>query len=118
MRRPWFEAGAALAAAGVSPNPDPNAPVLGSIWTQPMISLETFAFLTRIDATTKPTVFPDLHHLARHIERRRLDAGADRAIQLEEVEDLQFAGHPGLHTGVQVWLLDMAHERERSRDYA
>lgn len=118
MRRPWFEAGAALAAAGFSLKPDPNAPVLGSIWTQPMIDLAAYAFLTRIDATTKPTVFPDLHHLARHIERRRLDAGLDRAIQLEEVEDLKFAGQPGLHTGVQVWLLDMAHEREASLGYA
>lgn len=118
MRRPWFEARAALAAAGFPLTPDPDAPVTGSIWTQPMINLASFAFLTRIDATTKPTVFPDLHHLARHIERKRLDAGADRAIQLEEVEDLQFAGQPGLHTGVQVWLLDMAHERERSLGYA
>jgi hypothetical protein len=118
MRRPWFEAGPALAAAGLSLTPDPDAPVTGSIWTQPMIDLAAYAFLTRIDATTKPTAFPDLHHLARHIERRRLDAGADRSIQLEEVEDLQFAGQPGLHTGVQVWLLDMAHEREASLGYA
>lgn len=118
MRPPWFEARAALAAGGFSLNPDPDAPVVGSIWTQPMIDLAAYAFLTRIDATTKPTVFPDLHHLARHIERRRLDAGGDRSIQLEEVEDLQFAGQPGLHTGVQVWLLDMAHERETSLGYA
>jgi hypothetical protein len=118
MRPPWFEARVAIAAAGHAFTPDPDAPVTGSIWTQPMINLASFAFLTRIDATTKPTVFPDLHHLARHIERKRLDAGADRAIQLEEVEDLQFAGQPGLHTGVQVWLLDMAHERELSLGYA
>ena len=118
MRPPWFEARPALAAAGHSVFIDPAEPVLGSIWTQPMINLASFAFLTRIDATTKPTVFPDLHHLARHIERRRLEEPGDRGLQLEEVDDLQFAGHPGLPTGVQVWLLDLANERERSLGYA
>jgi hypothetical protein len=55
MRAPWFEAGPALAAAGFSLNPDPAAPVVGSIWTQPMIDLASYALLTRIDATTRPT---------------------------------------------------------------
>jgi hypothetical protein len=122
MRRPWFEAGPALAAAGHAPPPPPiggaATPAPGCIWTLPMIHDADFAFLTRINATTKPTVCADLHGLARHIERRRLALGGDRAIQLEEVEDLQFANRPGLHRGVQVWLLDMAHERETSLGYA
>lgn len=122
MRPPWFEAGPALAAAGHTlchpRESGDHAPVLGCIWKQPMINHAPFAFLTRIDATTKPTVFVDLHALARHIERRRLDATGDRAIQLEQVDDLQFAGEPGLHRGVQVWLLDLAHERDRSLGYA
>lgn len=122
MPRPWFEAGPALAAAGFSLTPDPTQPVTGCIWTCPMINHAPYAFLTRIDATTKPTIFPDIHGLARHIERRRLaeqsDGSGDRAIQLEEVEDLQFAGQPGLHRGVQVWLLDLAQDRDRSLGYA
>lgn len=122
MRRPWFESGPALAAAGHAPTPPPldgaATPALGRIWTLPMIHDADFAFLTRIDATTKPTVCVDLHALARHIERRRLELAGDRAIQLEEVEDLQFANRPGLHRGVQIWLLDMAHEREASLGYA
>lgn len=79
MRPQWFEAGPALAAAGLSRLPDPAEPVLGSIWTQPMIDDARYAFLTRIDATTKPTLFPDLHALARHIERRRTEETGDRA---------------------------------------
>ena len=121
MRRPWFEAGPALAAAGHAPPPPVGTapmPALGCIWTLPMIHDADFAFLTRINATTKPTVCASLLGLARHIERRRLALGGDRALQLEEVEDLQFANRPGLHRGVQVWLLDMANERETSLGYA
>lgn len=121
MRRPWFESGPALAFTNHAPPPPVGAapmPALGCIWTLPMIHDADFAFLTRIDPTTKPTVCADLHGLARHIERRRLALPGDRAIQLEEVEDLQFANRRGLHRGVQVWLLDMAHERETSLGYA
>jgi hypothetical protein len=120
MRVPWFEAGPALAAAGFSLRPDPDNPEarLGNIWTRPMIDSARYAFLPRLDAVTKPTVFADLHHLARHIERKRLAESGDRGLQLEDVEDLQFAGEPGLHRGVQIWLLDMANDREASLGYA
>jgi hypothetical protein len=108
MRRPWFESGPALAFTNHAPPPPAGTatpPALGCIWTLPMIDTcchpgegrgADFAFLTRIDATTKPTVWADLHGLARHIERRRLALPGDRAIQLEEVEDLQFANRRGL----------------------
>lgn len=107
MRPPWFEAGPALAAAGHTPFPL-TAGRTGNIWTRPMVDTATYAFLPRIDAVTKPIVCADLMALARHIERKRDGHG----LQLEDVEDLEFAGQPGLHRGVKVTRLDLANEPE------
>lgn len=80
-----------------------------------MADLSRFAFLRRIDPVTKPIVFPGgLAELARFIERERKGA----AIQLEQVEDLEVRGSPDLHTGVQIWILDMDNARDRSLGYA
>lgn len=118
MRPPWFEAAPALAAAGLPLSPDTaRHAAVPTLWSHPMIDTARYAFLPRLDAVTKPFVFNDLSALARHIERARTQGG-DPGLQLEEVEDLQFAGDPGLHRGVQVWLLDLANERERALGYA
>ncbi|PZO07623.1 MAG: hypothetical protein DCF29_03740 [Alphaproteobacteria bacterium] len=111
MRRPWFEAGPALAAAGFSLT---TAATRGSAWKHPMVDTALYAFLPRLDAVTKPFVFADIQGLARHIDRNSLG----QALQLEEVEDLQFAGVEGLHRGVQVWRLDISNDREASQGYA
>lgn len=111
MPRPWFECIPALAAAGHSLT---LAATRGSAWTHPMVDTAQFAFLARLDPVTKPVVFSDIQSLARHIDRRSENC----ALQLEEVEDLQFAGVDRLHRGVQVWRLDMCNDRDVSLGYA
>lgn len=110
MRRPWFEAGPALAAAGFSLNLDqPLHPVARSLI---MADKPNYAFLPRIDGVTRPIVQPDLLSLGRHIERRR----NGQNLQLIDVEDIEYDGE--IHAGVKVMLLDMANEPETCLGFA
>jgi len=97
--RPWIEASAMLAAADVADVViKPIHPLDRSLR---MADSADFAFLPRLDAVTHPFVFADVASMARHIERKR----AGRPLQLEDVEDIEIEGRPGLYVGVQVWSL-------------
>lgn len=99
MRPPWIEAGPMLAAAGFALAPvKPLHPLARSLR---MADSADFAFLPRLDAVTRPFVFPNCAALARHIERKR----DGRPMQLVDVEDIEIEGRAGLYTGVQVWTL-------------
>lgn len=107
MRRPWIEATAFLAAHGFAV-PDPSTPRRARR-SHPEIRMPDaaqFALAPRLDGITKPVVFDSLPALAKAIERRR----ESRPVQLEEVEDLEFAGSPALHRGVKITTLDMGGE--------
>lgn len=110
--RPWVEAGPLLAAAGL-----PLAPLAR---THPLIrsltlsDLPDFAFAPRLDAVTKPRVFPSLGRLADHIERRR----HGQALELVDVEDIEIPGRAGLYRGVQVFTLLLDNGRDRCLGYA
>lgn len=120
--RPHFEAAAWLAAHGF------GAVAKGPIqpWRYPMTDGVRFAFITKLDAVTKPRVFQSLDALADHIEGLRFG----QAIQVEEVEDLRFqwrsaAGRPEPvepetrpDIGVQIWTLLMDNGRDRSLGFA
>lgn len=84
-----------------------------------------FALLPRMDAVTKPLVFPDLDALAAHIERQRGGQG----LELVEVEDMHHqwrseGGGQGIDApdardrGVQVWTLDLGQNRDRCLGWA
>ena len=104
MRPPWFEATAALGAAGFSSAPpQPPHPVARSLI---MADTPNYAFLPRIDAVTQPVACPDLMALARHIERKR----GGQNLQLIDVDDIEYAGRT--YGGVKVMLLDMANDPE------
>lgn len=110
MRPPWIEAAALLGAHGFdSTPPKPLHPVARSLI---MADKPNYAFLPRIDAVTRPVVFPDLLSLARHIERGR----NSQNLQLIEVDDIDYAGQ--LHQGVKVMLLDMSNDPERCLGFA
>lgn len=122
MRSPWVEAGALLAASGHALAPPPPPPTLR---TRLMADHADFAFLSRMDATTKPIVFQSLNALADHIEGRR----HGQAIQLDQVEDLhdqrrratgagEAAPEGQCDRGVQVWTLMLDGTRDRSLGYA
>lgn len=76
--------------------------------------LPRYAFAERLDDATKPRVFPHLKRLAEHIESRRYGQPLD----LEEVENLEIPGRPGLYRGVQVFTLDLANSRDRCLGWA
>lgn len=115
--RPHIEAAALLAAHGfghLAKGPIPPRRL-------PMSDDVRFAFLRKIDATTKPQVFQTLDQLADHIEGLRFG----QALDLKDVDDLRFQwrsaqGRPEPETsdartdrGVQVFtqLLDGGHDR-------
>lgn len=99
MRRPWIEAAPMLAAAGCTAAAiKPLHPLARSLR---MAATADFAFMPRLDAVTRPYVFPTALALARHIERKR----TARAMELVDVEDIEIEGRAGLYTGVQVWTL-------------
>jgi hypothetical protein len=102
--RPHVEAAVLLAAHG-----RPFIP-LRPAGAKSMQPTHPFAFIPHDDAggRPKPTVFPDVHHLARHIERKR----EGRVIELVDAEDVEVPGRPGLQTGVQIWTrIDDARDR-------
>lgn len=76
--------------------------------------LPAYAFAERLDDATKPRVFPHLKRLADYIESRRFG----RALELQEVEDLEIPGRDGLFTGVQVFTLDLSNSRDRCLGWA
>lgn len=103
MRRPWIEATAFLAAHGFAvPEPSPSRRRRPNPEIR-MPDTAQFALQPVLDGITKPVVFDSLPSLARAIERRR----DQRPVQLEDVEDLEFAGSPALHRGVKITALDM-----------
>lgn len=120
--RPWIEATALLAAHGLVGTAAPT-PYLRRY---PMTDGVRFAFITRLDAVTKPRVFPSIDALADHIEGMRFG----QAIQVEEVEDLRFqwrsaAGRPEPvepdarpDIGVQIWTLMLDNSRDRALGFA
>lgn len=120
MRRPWTEATALLAAHGFACTPPP--PLKGLI---PMSAEIRFAFLARIDAVARPTVFQTLDRLAAHIEGQRFG----QAIQLEEIAELRrrramatgqadAAPDGRRDRGVQIWTLLLDGSRDRSLGFA
>ena len=115
--RPWVEAGPLLAAAGLPLAPHCLAKLTR---THPLIrsltlsDLPDFAFAPRLDAVTKPRVFPSLARLADHIERRR----HGQPLELVDVEDIEIPGRAGLYRGVQVFTLLLDNGRDRCLGYA
>ncbi len=108
MRPPWSEAAVLLAVHNFTPPPT-DGPRRRSLWSLKPMPRKPFALFRKADATDpNPSEFDTLAQLAARIERKR----ADRAIQLEEVENLEFQGDRRLHVGVQVWALDMANEKD------
>ena len=104
MRPPWIEATALLAAHGfAAPDPSPSRPTRRPAPDIRMPDAAQFDLVPKIDGITKPFVFDSLPSLARAIERRR----DGRPVQLEDVEDLEFAGSAALHHGVKITALDM-----------
>ena len=80
--RPHFEAAAWLAAHGfgeVAKGPIPPRRLT-------MSDDVRFAFITKLDAVTKPRVFQSIDALADHIEGMRFG----QAIELKDVDDLKF----------------------------
>ena len=110
MRPPWSEAAVLLASAGFSSAPPKRIHLI----TRSLIMADkpNYAFLPRIDAVTRPVVFPDLLSLARHIERGR----TGQNLQLIEVDDIEHEGQ--LHQGVKVMLLDMCNDPDRCLGFA
>lgn len=116
MRPQWSEAAVLLAAHDFTPVPHQASVGRNrrSFWSLKPMPPKPYALFRKSaaqeDETTdpKPVVFDTLAQLAAHIERRR----ADRMIELEEVEDLEFQGDARLHVGVRVWALDMAGDRD------
>lgn len=89
------------------------------------MSPAAYALLPRLDAVTRPIVFPDIQALAAHIERRR----QGQALELVEVEDLHHRWHLegggvgvdlplAADRGVQIWTLDMSNGRDRCIGWA
>lgn len=110
MRPPWFEATPALAAAGFATAPvKPIHPVARSLI---MADTPNYAFLPRTDAVIRPVACPDLMALARHIDRQ----SQGQNLQLIDVEDIEYAGR--LFSGVEILLLDMANEPDRTLGFA
>lgn len=122
MPRPWVEATALLAAHGFRAGPPfkPQSP-----WNRLMSQNIDYAFLARVDAVAKPTVFGALDRLAAFIEAKRCGQG----IQLEEIEALHErrriavgdspAAPAGVRDrGVQIWTLLLDGTRDRSLGFA
>ncbi|MCZ8195035.1 hypothetical protein [Brevundimonas sp.] len=118
--RPWVEAGPLLAAAGLAVGPLPRInPLLRSMLMADFAAISSgglpdFAFAPRLDAVTKPRVFPSLARLADHIERRR----HGQPLELVDVEDIEIPGRAGLYRGVQVFTLLLDNGRDRCLGYA
>lgn len=116
MRPQWSEAAVLLAAHDFTPVPHQASVGRNrcSHWSLKPMPPKPYALFRETDGQTsritdtKPVVFDTLAQLAAHIERRR----ADRMIELEEFEDLEFQGDDRLHIGVRVWALDMAGDRD------
>ncbi|RZJ19095.1 MAG: hypothetical protein EON91_02560 [Brevundimonas sp.] len=108
MRGPHIDAAALLAAHGHS-----AAPITFRKGLR-MADTVRFALLPRLDATVKPVVFPDIHALARKIQRER----GLQALDMTEIEDLELAGRPDAHRGVQIYTLDDGNNRDRFLGYA
>lgn len=90
----------------------PLAAVTGrpTFWSlRPMPPKPYALFRTAEIATERPLVFDTAAQLAAYFERLRGDA----ALELEEVEDLEFRGDPNLHVGVRIWSLDLSNARDR-----
>lgn len=106
--RPHVDAAALLAAHGHA-----LAPLRTGV--RLMDAMTRFAFIAHSDAgVAKPFVFPDVHALARHVERRR----EGRAIELVDAEDVEVPGRDALQVGVQVYLLGMDNARDRPLGWA
>lgn len=103
MRPPWSEA-AVLLATHHFPPPPPRDPRRRNFWSLNPMPRQPYALFKKADASdANPSEFATLAQMAARIERKR----ADRALYLEEVENLEFQGDKRLHVGVQVWALDM-----------
>lgn len=122
MRTPWIEAGPLLAAAGVPPLPKNYRP---TIWSHHAMQPAPYALLRRLNAVTKPIIFPDANALAAYIERLRGGQG----LELVEIEDLHFlwraeGGGQGVDApevrdiGIQVWTTDLGNNRDRCLGWA
>ncbi|MFN7129798.1 MAG: hypothetical protein ACK4OJ_12120 [Brevundimonas sp.] len=108
MRRPWFEAVPALAAAGVPADRIPITPLKANLMSA------DYALLPRIDTVAKPRVFPTLDALAASIERQREGQG----LFLEEVQDLLPLGAADQVRAVKVWTTDCDGGRDRMIGFA
>lgn len=114
MRRPWFEAAPALAAAGVPIVGAPARPIPPLERILRMAGLPDYAFARRLDGVAKPRVFSSLRGLASHIEGHRFG----QALELADVEDIEIPGRDGLYQGVQVFTLMIDGSRDLCLGYA
>lgn len=105
MRAPFVEAAALLAAHAL--------PLVGeragrpTRWSLNPVPPKPYALFRVSDVRSseltdpRPLVCDTLAQLAAHIERQR----ADRPLELEEVDHIEFQGDNRLHVGVRVWAL-------------
>lgn len=109
----------------MTPRPFVNAALLGAhdhraapairIRKGPFMSQDIrYALLPSLNAGAQIKAFPDLNALARAIHRERGAAPLD----LNEVEDMEIAGHPEATMGVEVWTLDQGNDRDRFLGFA
>ncbi len=114
MRRPWFEATPALAAAGVPIVLATHRPSSPFERILRMAGLPDYAFAETLNGAAKPKAFADVGGLAAYIERHR----NAQAIELVDVEDITLDGRDDLLTGVQVFTLLPDNGRDTCLGYA
>lgn len=116
MRPPWFEATAALSAAGHSrgpPSPLRFTPLHIQLLRGLAMTDSPYAFVPPRPRgggdQPPPVLHPSLSALADAVERRR----DGRALQLIEVEDFELDARPGeVFTAVQLFALNMGNDPE------
>ncbi len=114
MRRPWFESGPALAAAGFPINLTAHRAASPLERILRMAGMPDFAFAETLNGAAKPKAFADMGGLAAYIERHR----NAQAIELVDVEDITLEGRDEFLTGVQVFTLLPDNGRDACLGYA
>ncbi|MCA0366776.1 MAG: hypothetical protein LCH57_01760 [Proteobacteria bacterium] len=106
MRRPWMEGAALLAAHD---HPVPPHRVAGRARLRAALADDVAFALVGAEPFAKPRVFPDIDHLARHVQRARGEQG----LELVDIEDLECAGDKVDRPGVSIFATDCDGGRDR-----
>lgn len=92
----------------------PNYAATLTIGRRPAMPASRYALLPTLDNHAKVQTFRTLDALAAAVETAR----RGQALELVEVEDIEFSDVSGLHRGVQVFTLDMGNDRDRMLGFA